>query len=251
MDFFAFWKVIPGAGEFLRVALPALLFVVIVVIGWGMLEDWFKNLLTGKKGGRMTGRGRQMTAEEKGRIGEDKVRTVLSELDASIFPRRFGLHLIASGGKSTQIDAVVFSRFGIFVIEVKNLSGVVYGGQDDEHWTALYPDKRHTLPNPLRQNAGHIAGLQAITGLPRNAFHSLVVFAGSAKVDLADDAKSKEAGSGKVIYLDELKDCIANQREEILSEGDVTQAIADTMRAEDNAPDAAERHKESLRSRRR
>ena len=194
MDPFALWKVIPGAGDFLRVALPALLFVIVAVIGWGMLEDWVRDFFAGK-GRRMTG-GRQMTAEEKGWVGEERVQEVLAGLDPDAFFLRFGLHLLVPGGKSTQIDALVFSRFGIFVIEVKNWGGVVHGSRTQKHWTVRYSGKRHKLFNPLRQNGQHITALHKITGLSRGVFHSLVVLAGDAKVDLVDDAKSKRSRTG-------------------------------------------------------
>lgn len=234
MDPFAFWREIPVAQSFLQAVWPVLLFIFVAAVGMAIFGEWMRNPRMGKRG--------RMTAEEKGKKGEEKMRAILARLSPNQFLLRFNLHLPVHG-KSTEVDAVVFSRFGIFVIEGKDWSGDVYGEQDDKFWTVRYSGGKHDKVNPLRQNDRHITALQAVTGLPRGAFHSLVVF--------TDNAKFKDVLPDNVIHLDELKSYIASRREEILSEGDVTQAIADTMRAEDNAPDAAERHKESLRSRRR
>ncbi len=46
--------------------------------------------------------------------------------------------LPAEGG-STQIDHVVVSQFGVFVIETKNMKGWIFGSEDQAMWTqSLY-----------------------------------------------------------------------------------------------------------------
>lgn len=36
---------------------------------------------------------------------------------------------------TTQIDHIIVSKFGIFVIETKNFSGWIFGKKDDLTWT--------------------------------------------------------------------------------------------------------------------
>nr|WP_305906732.1 nuclease-related domain-containing protein [Methylomarinum sp. Ch1-1]MDP4519435.1 nuclease-related domain-containing protein [Methylomarinum sp. Ch1-1] len=43
---------------------------------------------------------------------------------------------------STQIDHIIVSRYGVFVIETKNIRGWIFGGQNQKTWTQkIY---RHT-----------------------------------------------------------------------------------------------------------
>jgi restriction system protein len=43
---------------------------------------------------------------------------------------------------TTQIDHVIVSRFGIFVVETKNLSGSIFGDMVGKTWTQTLPGKR-------------------------------------------------------------------------------------------------------------
>ena len=66
---------------------------------------------------------------------------------------------------TTQIDHIVVSQYGIFVIETKNLSGWIYGDQYNKYWTQKFFKKTYRFYNPIHQNYGHIKTLEAL--LPR------------------------------------------------------------------------------------
>ena len=81
---------------------------------------------------------------------------------------------------TTQIDHIVVSRFGVFVIETKNMSGWIFGGAQQKTWTQkIY---RHTtkFQNPLHQNYKHIQTLQSALELEPDKLFSLVVFIGDS-----------------------------------------------------------------------
>jgi restriction system protein len=62
---------------------------------------------------------------------------------------------------TTQIDHVIVSRYGVFVIETKNLKGWIFGSPQQKTWTQkIY---RHTtkFQNPLHQDYKHTQTLQA------------------------------------------------------------------------------------------
>ena len=66
----------------------------------------------------------------KGDQGEAKIRSTLrSHLNGNDYYLLCDLILPIAGG-STQIDHVVISKFGIFVIETKNMSGWIFGDHD-------------------------------------------------------------------------------------------------------------------------
>lgn len=58
--------------------------------------------------------------------------------------------------RSSQIDHLVVSRYGLFVIETKNYKGWIYGGGHSEQWTQNIYGKKYSLYNPILQNAGHV-----------------------------------------------------------------------------------------------
>ena len=81
---------------------------------------------------------------------------------------------------TTQIDHVVVSPYGIFVIETKNMKGWIFGGERQTQWTQkIY---RHTtrFQNPLLQNYKHVKALQALLDVPPETIHSVVTFVGAS-----------------------------------------------------------------------
>ena len=117
----------------------------------------------------------------KGKMGEFNVSVVLSTLPKDeyhvindiIIPSKYG---------TTQIDHVVVSIYGIFVIETKNYKGLIYGGEDAETWTKNMWGNKYSLRNPLKQNYGHVKSLQAILNIPKEMFIPIVVFSNRAKL---------------------------------------------------------------------
>ncbi|MDZ7854092.1 MAG: nuclease-related domain-containing protein [Halomonas sp.] len=61
---------------------------------------------------------------------------------------------------STQIDHIFVSRFGIFVVETKNMKGWIFGDKDQAQWTQKIYRKSFRFQNPLRQNYKHVKSLE-------------------------------------------------------------------------------------------
>lgn len=92
-------------------------------------------------------------------------------------------------GDSTQIDHVLVSRFGVFVIETKDYGGWIFGGPDDRYWTQVHFRAKHRFQNPIHQNFKHVCAIRDLLEfLPDNAVRSVVVFTGDAefKTDVPD-----------------------------------------------------------------
>jgi hypothetical protein len=122
----------------------------------------------------------------KGRIGEWLVHQRLKQaLPASHYTVFRDLTLRCatdSGVDTTQIDHVVVSPYGVFVIETKHYSGWIFGAEREPEWTRVHFRSRRKFPNPLHQSHMHIRVLQELLELDAEAFHPLVVFAGSAEI---------------------------------------------------------------------
>lgn len=87
-----------------------------------------------------------------GAEGERRINSTLSrKLDERDYVLVEDLTLPTSHG-TTQVDHIVLSRFGVFVIETKNMSGWIFGGKDQARWTQVMRRKKSQFQNPIRQN---------------------------------------------------------------------------------------------------
>ena len=83
---------------------------------------------------------------------------------------------------TTQIDHIIVSIYGIFVVETKNMNGWIYGKEKEPKWTQVFFSKKYPFQNPLRQNYKHIKTISEILKIPENKFHSIVFFIGDCEL---------------------------------------------------------------------
>jgi Nuclease-related domain len=114
--------------------------------------------------------------------GEALVSRVLGSAFASPdYHLMNNLTLPVSDG-TTQVDHVLVSRFGIFVIETKNYSSWIVAAPQSSQWTQVLANLKFKFQNPIFQNHKHVMALRALLDfLPAEHVHSVVVFTGSAK----------------------------------------------------------------------
>jgi hypothetical protein len=114
----------------------------------------------------------------KGYLGEKSVVFFLSQLDPSKY-RVINKLMLNNGSGTSQIDHVVISGFGIFVIETKNYRGWILGSERSDYWTQVIYKRKEKLRNPILQNYGHIQALKAaLAEFPNLPFISIVTFDG-------------------------------------------------------------------------
>ena len=94
--------------------------------------------------------------------------------------RRFHDVIVPAEDGTTQIDHVLVSPYGIFVIETKNMKGWIFGSADRAKWTQSLFGKKYSFQNPLRQNFRHTKCLAAYLGIEHELLHSVVFFIGDA-----------------------------------------------------------------------
>ncbi len=117
----------------------------------------------------------------KGRIGEGVVNLAAKlRLDSNIYHVIKDVTIPSKNG-TTQIDHVIVSKFGVFVIETKNWSGWIWGKENDRTWTQKTHGKTSAPQNPLRQNDGHVCALSDLLDLPKDKIHGVVCFMGDAE----------------------------------------------------------------------
>ncbi len=79
---------------------------------------------------------------------------------------------------TTQIDHILISPYGIFVIETKNYKGWIFGGERQKNWTQQIYKKRYKFQNPLHQNYKHEKVLRTVLEdlVDVEHIHSVIVF---------------------------------------------------------------------------
>lgn len=151
--------------------------------------------------------------------GEDLVAKRLLRLPNEVYKVIHNVMLPTIDGITTQIDHVVISRFGIFVIETKDYSGWIFGKDTARTWTQKFPNgESFQFQNPIRQNWRHIYTLADALEIPRRLFVNVVAFCGSAEL------MSDEIPEG-VMYSKSLCKYIRSFNDPIMSDAQVERII--------------------------
>ena len=81
---------------------------------------------------------------------------------------------------TTQIDHIIVSRYGVFVVETKNMAGWIFGGERQKTWTQKIYKHTNQFQNPLKQNYAHKKALEEILGIVPDKIFSVIVFVGDS-----------------------------------------------------------------------
>jgi len=155
----------------------------------------------------------------KGRTGEFIINLVIKLLLNKDTYRLVRDVTLPTDDGTTQIDHVIVSRYGIFVIETKNMNGAIYGTEHQKQWTQAFGPRKHKFMNPLHQNYKHTATLAELLDLPHEKMISIVMFIGDAKLKTKD--KPPNVMSTGLIRF------IKSHRAELLNAEQVEKALAD------------------------
>lgn len=101
-------------------------------------------------------------------------------LDARIYQRRHNI-IIPSGNGTTQIDHLLVSSSGIFIIETKNLKGWIFGAHSQSHWTQVIFGNKYKFQNPIRQTFRQRKVLAEYLGIGEDMIHTVIYFAGRCR----------------------------------------------------------------------
>lgn len=136
----------------------------------------------------------------KGIFGEFIVNIFAKwKLDKAVYHLIKNVTLPTENG-TTQIDHIIVSIYGVFVVETKNLRGWIFGSAKQKMWTQQIYKHKNKFQNPLHQNYKHCKTLQSLLNLEDHQIHSVVVFIGSStfKTDLPDNVTY---GMGYIRYI--------------------------------------------------
>jgi len=111
---------------------------------------------------------------------------------------------------TTQVDHILVSRFGVYVIETKDYNGWIFANATDATWTHVHFRLKFKFQNPIFQNYRHVRAVQGLLDfLPPEAIKSVVVFSGNAEF-------RTDTPQG-VIAIDQLAAYLRHQNEAVMS----------------------------------
>ena len=166
---------------------------------------------------------RLITPKGKGKTGENVVLVCLSLLPKEEYVVLSDMTLLTETA-FTQIDHIVVSVYGIFVIEVKNFKGWIYGNEQSTQWTQNIYGSKYPFMNPIRQNYAHVKTVEGrLSQYPGIPVISIVAF--SPRCDLKVNTTSH------VVYYGQICDTIGSYRTKVLEYADLA-PIVDLLRSQ-------------------
>lgn len=158
-------------------------------------------------------------AKIKGFIGEKVVSAHLKTLPSASYKIINDLILPTKRGTS-QVDHVVISNYGIFVIETKNYKGWIFGHENSEKWIQNIYGNKYKLSNPVRQNQSHIRAIQnSLSDIGQFPMISIIAFSSNASLNVSVE-------SVHVIYWKQIASTIRRHRAEVISDDQVQRIVS-------------------------
>ncbi len=175
-----------------------------------------------------------VTPRWRGKAGENRVSMILSSLPREYYVINNVTVPMQRG--TSQIDHVVVSPYGIFVIETKNYTGFISGSEKSEDWQENFGRRRkYTFRNPIKQNWGHIYALSSYLGLSRAVFKPIVVFSNHASLHI-------DTTYVPVLTMAHLRSFILNYNQEIIPFTQVEQIYERISQANLTGTEAGDHH---------
>ncbi len=113
----------------------------------------------------------------KSKIGELYVRIYLRfSLARTEYTILNNITVPLTDGGTAQFDHIIIAKYGIFVIETKNISGRIFSNEKHKRWTKIKHNKKSSFKNPLRARHLRSNPLAELLSLPEELIHSVVIF---------------------------------------------------------------------------
>ncbi|WP_305819470.1 NERD domain-containing protein [Photobacterium leiognathi] len=149
----------------------------------------------------------------KGIFGEFLVNRLLSKLPDSDYTLIKDVTLPTNNG-TTQVDHIVVSKYGIFVVETKNMKGWIFGSARQKQWTQKIYRHSSKFQNPMHQNYKHIKTLETLLDCSEEHLHSVIVFIGDStfKTEMPPNVTYAR---GSIQYIQQFKEVVFSDKDYI------------------------------------
>ena len=148
----------------------------------------------------------------KGVLGEWQVNLLIKFfLDKNDYHLIKNVTLPTDDG-TTQIDHIIVSKYGIFVVETKNMKGWIFGSPNQKQWTQQIFKHKSKFQNPLHQNYKHVKTLEACLNSKNDSIFSVIIFIGDStfKTKMPENVRFARGG---IEYIKSKTDVVFNVEE--------------------------------------
>ena len=125
-----------------------------------------------------------------GWFGEHWTRESLNKLDKNKYIVLNDIMILVNN-KTYQIDHIVLSKYGIFVIETKQYNGYITGDKYDNKWVRhLKGNQKVYYTNPIRQNYGHVKAICELLDISEDkVFNIVCITSKNVKLNIKHDGE--------------------------------------------------------------
>ena len=126
-----------------------------------------------------------VTSCKRGTISERNLALKLLALNFDSRAIFHDIYIKKRNNDYTQIDLVLPTKVGIFVFEVKDYSGWLFGNCNNKSWTQMlaFGAEKNRFYNPVKQNQGHISALKhQLSDIGEIPYYSIIVFYGDCEL---------------------------------------------------------------------
>ena len=160
-------------------------------------------------------------------------------LDASTY-RRFHNVIIPGKSGTTQIDHLLVSEYGLFIVETKNKTGWIFGSEDQSKWTQTLYKKKYSFPESHQTDLSSKEGTSEYLNINTLVIHTIVYFVGDCNFKTRMPANVRKSGLSRYIR---------KFRQRILSSHEVDRIISTIQQHISKSSITSKDHIRSLRAR--
>jgi hypothetical protein len=135
----------------------------------------------------------------RGWIGEQKTKFYLWLSLRNKVYCKFNNIILPSINGTTQIDHLIVSVFGLFIVETKNKKGWIFGSDQQDFWIQIIYAKKYSFQNPLRQVYRQKKILSEFLSLDESNIHTVIYFVGNCKFKTPLPDNVIKSGVGRYI----------------------------------------------------
>ena len=159
-----------------------LIYVTIFMVLLISITHWIENSKYKKSSyGKQTDKPLWKILINKGARGEYRMSEIA---DQAPFEHKllFNCYIPNRKGDKTELDIIMLSSKGIYVIENKNYSGWIFGDEESKNWCETIKGKKYFFYNPIKQNKSHIKNLENFLQIGEDMYTSLITFNSDANL---------------------------------------------------------------------
>ena len=180
----------------------------------------------------------------KGWLGEKITSASMwAMMDQDVYHKIDDIIIPTSNG-TTQIDHVVVSKYGIFVIETKNMRGWIFGNADSDRWTQNIFGVKHQFQNPLKQNYRHTRCLADFLKVDHDLMKPVVFFIGDC--EFKTPMPRNVINNGLIPYIKEFKQaCLTGKQVDDIESNLLSLRLDKSLNRQAHLASLSERHESS------